>query len=70
MIDDDRLKCLLRSAFPQMGASAPSRDLWPVIINRSHAPVRWSWLDINMGILVLIVLLIFPDLLWLLTYHL
>jgi hypothetical protein len=70
MTDDDRLKRLLRSALPPVGAPGPARDLWPLIINRSRAPVGWSWLDVNMGIVVLIVLLMFPDLLWLLTYHL
>jgi len=70
MIDDENLKRQLRAAFPPTGASEPTRDLWPLIVNRSRAATGLSWLDVNLGIVVIITLLMFPDLLLLLTYSL
>ena len=70
MTDQDRLKDLLRSALAPSEAAAPSRDLWPSVMARSSAPMKWSWLDIGIVAVVAIVLLMFPDWLWLLAYHL
>ena len=70
MTDEDRLKDLLRSSLPLTGSSEPSRDLWPLVKDHNRMRIEWSWIDINMGIAVIIVLLIFPNLLWLLAYHL
>ncbi len=70
MIDDDRLQHLLRSAFPRTADQEPSRDLWPLIVNRIHAPVRRSWLDISLAAAIAIVLMMFPEWLLLLAYHL
>jgi hypothetical protein len=70
MTDDDRLEHLVRSAIPPVADAGPSRDLWPAIVNRSRAPVRWAWFDISVAALVVIALLMFPDRLWLLAYHL
>ena len=62
---------LLRSAVPPIGAAAaPSRDLWPLIAKRNQAGPQWSWLDVSLAIGVAIMLLLRPDWLVLLAYHL
>ncbi len=70
MTEQHRLARLLREALPPSTAQAPSRDLWPLVVGRSHATPSWSWLDLGMATGVLIVLSVFPDWLWLLAYHL
>jgi hypothetical protein len=70
MTDDERLERLLRSALRPVAARGPSRDLWPRVLRRSQAPVAWSWLDVSLAAVVAIVLLLFPNWLWLLAYHL
>ena len=70
MIDDDGLQLLLRSALPRASDREPSRDLWPLVVNRIEAPVGWSWLDVSLAALVTAVLLMFPGWLFLLAYHL
>ena len=70
MTEEDRFKHLLRSALPPVDALEPSRDLWPSIVNRSQASMKCSWLDVNLAAVVISVLLVYPDFLWPLTYHL
>jgi hypothetical protein len=70
MTDDERLHQALRSAFPPVMASAPSRDLWADVVRRSHGPARWSWLDAGLAAAGATALLLFPDWLWFLAYHL
>jgi len=70
MTHDEPLERLLRSAHPPVPPLKPTRDLWPLIVNRSDASVRWSWLDMSVAAAVAIVLLMFPNWLWLLAYHL
>ena len=71
MIDDDRLRALLRSAMPPVTADPrPARDLWPRVVNRIDARARWSWPDIGLATAVTIALVSFPELLWLVAYHL
>ncbi len=70
MTDHDHLTHLLRSALPPPAASVPSRDLWPSIARRSLARQEVSWFDLGIAAIVGIFLLIFPDWLWLLAYHL
>jgi hypothetical protein len=48
----------------------PSRDLWPAIVERSRAPAGWSWLDAGLAAIVALLLLLRPDWIWLLAYHL
>jgi hypothetical protein len=67
------LERLLRSALPLSGELVPSRDLWPSILGRTQARpglTAWSWLDISMAAVVVTVLVMFPDWLWLVFYHL
>lgn len=70
MTDDDRLQDLLRSAFPRIADQGPSRDLWPLVVNQIHAPVRRSWSDISLAAVIAILLMMFPEWLLLLAYHL
>ena len=73
-MNDDQLKNLLRSAFPELDSQKPSRDLWPSIVNRIQAPAAWSWIDISVavgvGVGVAIALVMLPKALLLLAYHL
>jgi hypothetical protein len=70
MTDDERLERLLRSALRPVATPGPSRDLWPLVVERSRSPVAWSWLDVGLAVVVATVLLLFPNWLWLLAYHL
>jgi hypothetical protein len=67
---DDELEELLRRALPKTTGRGPSRDLWPAIVERSRASAGWSWLDVGLAALVVILLLLRPDWIWLLAYHL
>lgn len=70
MTENQRLEQLLRSALPPVATSGPSQDLWPLIVSRSRTPVGWSWLDISMATVVAAALLMFPQWLLPLAYHL
>jgi hypothetical protein len=67
---DERLQHLLQSAFPPAAGEGPSRDLWPLVVDRVQAPSAWSWLDVSLAAIVAILLVMFPKGLLLLTYHL
>jgi hypothetical protein len=69
MIDDDILRQLLRTALPA-DTAMPPRDLWPAVVQRSQARVRFSSTDASMAAIVVIVLLMFPRWFWFLAYHL
>lgn len=70
MTEDERLESLLREALPATTERAPSRDLWPLIVSRGRGPARWSWLDLGIAAAVAIALLMRPEWLWLMAYHL
>ena len=70
MIDDDGLRQLLRSALPLPADQGPSGDLWPLVVRRIETPPAWSWLDMSLAATVAVALLMFPDGLFLLAYHL
>ena len=70
MTDDDRLQHVLHAALPPAAAQEPSRDLWPLVVNRFQAPVAWSWLDVGLAAVVAILLMTFPECFLLLAYHL
>jgi hypothetical protein len=70
MIDDERLKNALRATLEGTMPGGPSRDLWPLIVQRGRKPGRWSWLDLAVAVVVLILLSMRPEWLWLLAYHL
>ena len=70
MTDEERLENLLRAALRRTTGRGPSRDLWPLIVERSQESVGWSWLDVGLVAIVAILLLMRPNWLWLLAYHL
>lgn len=65
---DERLEQLLRAAMPPAGAL--QRDLWPAVIDRLDRRQRWSSLDLGLAAAVAVTLLMKPEWLWLLAYHL
>ena len=70
MSDDGRLEQLLRSALAPGADQKPSRDLWPLVARKMHARVAPSWFDISMAAVVVMVLIMFPNWLLFLVYHL
>ena len=70
MTEEDDLRQWLQSALPPVGDERPSRDLWPLIVARGRARTEWSWFDISIAAIVATVLLLFPDWLWVLAFHL
>jgi hypothetical protein len=70
MINDDQLFHLLRTALPAADTTAPSRDLWPAVVQRSEARIEVSSADWSLAALVAIALLMFPEWFWFLAYHL
>ena len=70
MTDDDRLQHLLRSAFPRTADQEPLRDLWPLVVNQINTPVKRSWFDISLAAVIAGLLMMFPEWLSLLAYHL
>ena len=70
MTDDRVLEQLLRSAFPPAPEPGPSRDRWPLVVKRIQARQPWSWFDVGLAAAVTFALLIFPEWLPLLMYHL
>jgi hypothetical protein len=73
-MNEERLRSLLCSAFPEPEGDNPSRDLWPLIVRRIEAPTAWSWIDTSVAVAVAvgvaITLAILPKALLLLAYHL
>ena len=67
---DDHLEELLRAALPPTSDDGPSRDLWPLLATRVDRAARWTILDVSLAAAVAIALLVFPEWLWLLAYHL
>ena len=66
---DDRLGQLLRAALPPTQDSASLRDLWPSLEQRLDEGARWSLIDVGLGIAALLALLVFPEWLLPLVYH-
>lgn len=70
MTDDERLVDLLRAALPPTMADRPSSDLWPQVVDRIQAPPGWSWFDLALAAGIVAAMVVFPESLWLLGYHL
>ena len=67
---DERLKALLRTAVPPSVENARVRDLWPDVATRFEQTSRWSYVDLGLAAAAAVALTIFPEWLWLLSYHL
>ena len=69
-MNDDRFSALLRAGMPPVGEDAPPPDLWRAIEARVDEPPRWSLVDLGLAAVVAALLLMNPEWLWLLAYHL
>ena len=67
---EERPKDLLRSALAPAAGQGPSRDLWPLVVDRIQARADWAWFDISLAAGVATILLMFPKALFVLAYHL
>ena len=67
---DERLAERLRAARPPIQDTGVPRDLWPSLAARLEERPRWSPLDVGLCAAVAAALMMFPDWLWLLVYHL
>jgi hypothetical protein len=67
---DDEIGLLLRSALPEVDAHAPDHDLWPQIVHRVESPPSPHWLDIVLAAAVVALLVLVPQWLFVLAYHL
>jgi hypothetical protein len=54
---------------PPVTTALPSRDLWPLVVQRREDGRRWSWLDVALALGVAAILVARPELLLLLAYH-
>ena len=69
-MNDERLGQLLRAALPPTADSGARRDLWPSLVERLNVRPRWSLIALGLGIAAAIALLLFPEWLGPLAYHL
>jgi len=68
---DDKLRDVLRSALPPMGDVELPRDLWPRMLDRlDRRRASVAWFDWALLAFIAIWLLIFPNALPALLYHL
>ncbi len=67
---DDRFDELLRTALPPTSDSTAQRDVWPLLVERLNRRTRLSAIDLGLAAAAVIALLMFPEWLWLLAYHL
>lgn len=70
MTEDERLQHLLRRALPPVTGQRPSRDLWPAVAEHMEMRQGWSRFDVSLAVAVGIALVIFPEALWFIAYHL
>ena len=67
---NERVKDLLQSAVPPAAGDRPRRDLWPALAGRFDDAPRWSYVDLGLAAAAAVALVMFPEWLWLLSYHL
>jgi hypothetical protein len=68
---DDRLGDLLRAAMPPPDDNPASRlDRWPDLVARIERRARWTVFDFGLAAAAACGLLMFPEWLWLLAFHL
>ena len=70
MTDEERLQRLLRVALPASSDHGPARDLWPQVVARVQTRPAWTWVDMAVTAGVATALLLFPEWVFLLAYHL
>lgn len=70
MSDDERLQGLLRTALAAQPGDRHARDLWPDVVERLQRRPGWTWFDLVVAALVATALLLFPESVFVLSYHL
>ena len=70
MTEDERFERLLRRCLPPIPARQVAQDLWPALAERMNARARWSGFDVGVAVAVTIAVVLSPDALWLISYHL
>ena len=69
--DDEKLRGALREVFPPVGDPAPDRDLWPLVLDRlGDRRGGVSALDWGVILALGLWLMLFPQLILALIYHL
>jgi hypothetical protein len=69
--NDQELRAALRSAIARLEDPELKRDLWPRMLRRlDQSPIRASWLDWALAVLLLVWLAVFPEAIPVLLYHL
>ena len=69
--DEDGLRATLKDAMPPSGDIDLRRDLWPEMERRLTAePIGFAWLDWGLAAAAILWLLLFPEILLPLLYHL
>ena len=66
----DRVEDLLRAAQPPVVTGEPGPDLWPRVVERLDTRPPMPWVDLGLLARVVMTLLMFPEGLFLLAYHL
>ena len=67
---DDRLQELVRAAMPPVTDGGRARNVWPALVERLDRRTSWSLFDFGLAAAVAVALLVFPEWLWFLLYHL
>ena len=70
MTEDTRFLALVRAACPPVVSMPPPADAWRRIVERHDRRREWSWLDLAVAAAAAAFLLLRPDLLVVLAYHL
>jgi hypothetical protein len=68
MNEESKMADLLRRHVAPMDSSPP-RDLWPVIVGQRRSR-RVSWNDLGLAAAIAAALLLVPEWIWLIAYHL
>jgi len=68
-MNDERLQALLQAAVPPVSAAEP-RDVWALLADRMDRRTRWSPIDVGLAAAAAAALVIFPEWVLLLAYHL
>jgi len=67
---DEHLRDLVRAALPPPQVDGPARDVWRRIESRLEQRPQWSYVDLGLAAAAATTLVVFPEWLWLLVYHL
>ena len=68
---DEKLRALLKAAFPPVRDADVPRDLWPAVLRRLAADrARVPWFDWALAAILAALFVMFPEVIPVLLYHL